>query len=988
MMKKKIVLSIITMVIIGLLISSMTTSILAKNISVNTDNDSGTRNLEALLNQRTITKSDILLTTDTFVDSSTEQMTRVSGSMKQSISTRVEQKQIERVLPPPIDIGKKEHPAVCLEPNGDGVVAYEFYDQGGNPEYACYFEGFINWGEWWGTEDWPIYWVDNDQNPIRYSYPSLHFRGNKSDGCYSFIGTANDGYYDRGYSGYTLGGATTHIEINCDVSINTSFYNVYWDWHIYGWNMADDLHPEGKSRFPHAESAPAYYREGDSSTDWAWGINSYIFDTTYTYSGMEDNHYQTDGGFVNYQTSEDEYATISWYEEVGECLSTDCIIDNHADLFADPDVFSYPFGDWNWTDYSDKINWSVPGRDMDYMPYVAYSIFDPLNRTSGLHSIFIRVDDWLGMSPFDELSGGYYAGGGWFIDNELYSLEYPTIVCDKGQLIIAFEVVYDEFTRGLEIWRTGDGYPGNLVKVAEIIPDSNQEFRWPEIIQVQEETFLGKLYYNDGIYMFITYDGGQTWDGLYTYYYNEEAPVTNTPRCWDTSEYGILTFWMTDSENPWEWLMYRWDSVKYGCYAYYDEIGGEPAPLNEFTIENIQKGNHTLVGTIDKDQGNYGWRFLLYGFEIWGPPDPAVLRLIAKDSFESVGILDQEIISIDVHDHVIALPIVVDIHYRDLKEFPYYVSNVDSGAAVATMMLDYLFWNRSLHPRPLQLFDQQTLFDTYAGGDSFDASELSNALVSELRAGDIEPYFFMPETFSTSDAALRNICTWVDFPIDFFNGEGVGHWYRIFPIMGYPNHVPVAVPTNGDWTHWMAIRGIHTSANTWYWHEPPPTYTIFGFWVNDPNSSKIDSFGGNSYKTVDVFLDKYYKPIGGLYYTLMDPPEIDGVDIADALNANTQVGHAPAQFTKQDAKIVQRAKTSLGPNIAGNLKASHAARNAANEVLKADSVLSPIFNHAVAGKVTYTQDTIIVEFNNRNDGVRFQVVIGSVFGELQEINLL
>ncbi|MFH1100938.1 MAG: hypothetical protein V1726_02735, partial [Methanobacteriota archaeon] len=84
-------------------------------------------------------------------------------------------------------------------------------------------------------------------------------------------------------------------------------------------------------------------------------------------------------------------------------------------------------------------------------------------------------------------------------------------------------------------------------------------------------------------------------------------------------------------------------------------------------------------------------------------------------------------------------------------------------------------------------------------------------------------------------------------------------------------------------------------------------------------------------------------------------------------------------------KIVQRAKASLGPNTLANLKAQEAARNAANGVLKADTVLSPVFAQAVAGKVTYNGDSISVVFKGSRT---FQVIIGLQSGELREINLI
>ncbi len=90
---------------------------------------------------------------------------------------------------------------------------------------------------------------------------------------------------------------------------------------------------------------------------------------------------------------------------------------------------------------------------------------------------------------------------------------------------------------------------------------------------------------------------------------------------------------------------------------------------------------------------------------------------------------------------------------------------------------------------------------------------------------------------------------------------------------------PGAVPAYGDYSNWMAVRGIHTSKKPTD-YSAPYDYDVYGFWVNDPNPSGI---GENSYKTATEFTTDYYIPTIDLqvsawnetYMSVLEPPEQD-----------------------------------------------------------------------------------------------------------------
>jgi len=81
---------------------------------------------------------------------------------------------------------------------------------------------------------------------------------------------------------------------------------------------------------------------------------------------------------------------------------------------------------------------------------------------------------------------------------------------------------------------------------------------------------------------------------------------------------------------------------------------------------------------------------------------------------------------------------------------------------------------------------------------------------------------------------------------------------------------PAPVPAYGDYSNWMAIRGIHTSEDPY--PQSQGSYDIYGFWINDPYNETLEGPGGigeNTYKTVDQWTSGYY-------FSLTDVRDCDG----------------------------------------------------------------------------------------------------------------
>jgi len=324
------------------------------------------------------------------------------------------------------------------------------------------------------------------------------------------------------------------------------------------------------------------------------------------------------------------------------------------------------------------------------------------------------------------------------------------------------------------------------------------------------------------------------------------------------------------------------------------------------------------------------------------------LRIIARDNTDCVNVTDHVVTTGEVTAGTIHCDLILNIHYRDLKSFPFYLATMDTGAAIAQMMLNYLWWNSTLNPEgpPLHYPDQQVLFTAFNthGGLYLDTDEMCSGLNAYRPSPHDEyGYFFSPYANTSVTPVLQQICIWLDYPVSWAYDNG---WTQyVWPKPGHPNHVPIAIPTAGNYNNWMTIRGIHTNANAWNYPEFPAV-TVYGFWLNDP---KVGGLGANTYVTSQQFLIAYFTPITVVgdtyknnYVALTDPPENIPVNTKDE---HIAIGEITPAFTPRETKLVQTGLQTNGvSHDLADLLLIKAARHQVENILKYDrSDLNALF---------------------------------------------
>jgi len=280
--------------------------------------------------------------------------------------------------------------------------------------------------------------------------------------------------------------------------------------------------------------------------------------------------------------------------------------------------------------------------------------------------------------------------------------------------------------------------------------------------------------------------------------------------------------------------------------------------------------------------------------------------------------------------------------------------------------------------------DQSILFTAFNtnGGLYLNADELCTGL-NLYKPLPVETYGYFFQTSASTDPneVLEWICIWLDFTfgVPYFEGLPT-NW----PAPGHVANVPITVPLDGNYNHWVVVRGIHTDRDAWADYPDFPTITIKGFWINDPKTS--NGLGSNTYVTADQFLSTYFKPIRivgdsyiNQYLALMDPPQDIQIDAQDT---NVVVASTPAGFTTNQALVVAKTQTLIADKIT-----VITAQNAVTNILKYDTTgLMQLFIDAqVQGRPSYVGDTICIIF--RNLDVTFTVELSRTTGALRQFSV-
>ncbi len=283
------------------------------------------------------------------------------------------------------------------------------------------------------------------------------------------------------------------------------------------------------------------------------------------------------------------------------------------------------------------------------------------------------------------------------------------------------------------------------------------------------------------------------------------------------------------------------------------------------------------------------------------------LRLIAKDDTQYINVTDHLVTQAEIDARSIVLDLVLDEFYLDLADFPMYEAdapdhNEYTGAAVAQMVLNYIWWNSTVDPTPPLTFPDQSVLYTY--GINHNATPGLNFIDPVGMFATIQnhrplPYSQFGYNFSivqNTDGVevFKQMAQWIAYEIGTFGGHEPGH----------PLHVPAATPAYGDYSNWMAVRGIHTNEDA---YPLPPSLDVFGFWINDPLPAAFGRIGENSYKTASELLATYFLPLttgdayNGKYVAICEPPDDDPEKALNILDS-------PALFTAEAKATVDSAR--------------------------------------------------------------------------------
>jgi len=297
-----------------------------------------------------------------------------------------------------------------------------------------------------------------------------------------------------------------------------------------------------------------------------------------------------------------------------------------------------------------------------------------------------------------------------------------------------------------------------------------------------------------------------------------------------------------------------WVDGTFKCTDYTLEIT-TPPETDTVTVENLVN-SMKWDATMNVSSGSYELK-LVGGMEVNATE---TLRIISCD------VPDNHTMSCNVTDHVVVtcpgtdtVNILALDHYcmNYYPEYQWFTQEDPdySGAAVMQMWTDFKGLSHTQDDLQAWGLTNNTAADQAAGLQHVDPRGMANVLNNLL------PEHFTVGRMDNStlglEFALHRICWW--------------------QYLG-----PGALPTGGNYTKWMSVRGIHTDDNPHNGnYHAPYGYNVSGFWINDPHNESIQGAGGigaNSYKTAEEWTETYYKVIVDPYNNETGGPWYDNFD--------------------------------------------------------------------------------------------------------------
>lgn len=610
------------------------------------------------------------------------------------------------------------------------------------------------------------------------------------------------------------------------------------------------------------------------------------------------------------------------------------------------------------------------------------------------------------------------------LNNIKWNIWHPTIAGYDGAVVAANElrnnsgssshlcIWYNNLYNG-STWGSGsDGTPPNsgfttvgTWNLSDENPPKAVQVRYPHVYHYEGNTFYMlfiRHYLNpanpDELDLTITYDGGATWGPAEGYIQWWPIAGGTFSQYKPVSEDACLA--VGDNTYAWEWtntsytpprtfvlMDYRTGVITGQVKNKFNGLVVSGATVDVYNKDRlVGEYNYPMrLGPVTTDVNGNFKKKCFFGIDLWQGSNMSIIA--SSNALSSVNITAQ--ISWNPIDYVNTLPdppgpLMIDVHYRDLTNFPFYWAYgvnttslryevTDTGAATAQMILNYLWWNQTQDKvMPMTYDDQFALFSQLntKGGKYIDAKEMMDGLNSKVPSYASYGYHFeirnRPNTVADRNLVIQSICKWIDYNVSRWNVQ----YHKNLPKPGFTRYVPIAVPYNGSYENWIIVRGIYTSAGAWDAYPNFPPVTVYGFWVNDPSfnmtNTNLNYYGlpGKTYMTADTFKAKFL-PISptlypaddykNQYLAITDPPQ--GTNVND--DTGTIVyGTTHSEFTPAQMKL------SAIFGVLPQKTVAQAAKNAVMKILINDVNNNFVseFEHAMATKVLKNHDGYKVFF--------------------------
>lgn len=403
--------------------------------------------------------------------------------------------------------GDQLHPAFDLSENGGYMAA--FYD----------------------SEIENIMWTYINDNAIYYDveggdYPSIKlWDGTRFFG--TFVPDPDDSY----------GGVVYLFETTDPTDWDNQYNLVGWDW--------SEL-PDYPGEIMWHDFIDMEMACDNSKETWEWGFISMVGSTNYG-----DGYYDTP--FITYPTSEDGYATISWYNDLDGCAHTD--------------------------------------NTIDHVTYQAYAVYDYLDPEDDTWKVFIRLDYY---NDWDKEGTGY-------VYSEDTDLKYPAVAANDGDLLVVMES-YDEnkdlicfYGRNLENLKTS------------VIVETDDDEAYPDVTHLGGKSYICTFTKNGNIYGVITENAGQSWGEPFQINDNNGAVIAEYKYS-DISSNGLQAMWQEEGYDTDIWYGSLSGNQAPQAPTINGQSSGKPNKNYDFTFTATDPEGDQLYYYVDwGDTTNSGW---------------------------------------------------------------------------------------------------------------------------------------------------------------------------------------------------------------------------------------------------------------------------------------------------------------------------------------------------------------------------------------------